>query len=635
MHRAPDPDLRGRVSSWAPYVLGGAAVALLFAVASTYRFAGSDSDTAVAAAQVSTTTAAVSVVSTAPTTTVTTAAPTTSAPVSTSPATTVSTRTTEPEGVAEPVGPHYGGVATVGVVGDLVSLNPLGTSGNSGPVAALTWAVTTGAIRMDPQTLQPAPVVIEALPTPDNGGLAVNEVGELVVRYTIRPDAVWADGTPITVDDFIRTHDVARGVIGRADLRDRYGGIVPGSVTGEGRSVEYRLRQPGLEWIALFDVLVPAHEVTATGFATSWNETMWSAGGPFQFVSSDPDRSSVRLIANERFWGRSADGGDPLPYLDGLEVRFYPTRGDLVDAVKAGEVDVASVGGDPATLTGLSRIEELLLDVQRGPAWEQIGFQFGPRRFDANPAPLTDDVEVRRAIAALVDRPALAAEVQGAFGRPLDSVVGLSWPDADEPAWSAIEDLDRAAATEYLTALVEASESPPVISFATTANDANREMLARRLVEALEPLGLVVDVSRTEPGAYFLDLVIPGSYEVAAWAWQASYGPWGVLDDMREHHITPWPDGTDFYQWRAGATDAFAQFQAALEQASGQVDVTVVGELIGQLEQHLFDDMVFIPLYAELNAAAVVVDRIGGFRHSPLPGGELASVAEWWTVETG
>ncbi len=623
MHRAPTPyTWQDRFIRLLPYVMGGAIAAVLLILAASIRFAGSSPDTGLAGAAVTTTPAPEPVTSAAPTTSV----PPATQPVATQPPATVAPATT----IDAAPGPTYGGFVTLGVVGEPRSLNPLGLDAGTGPVAALINAVTTGAVRLDPTTLDPTPLAVEELPTLDNGGLEITDSGELAVRYTIRADAAWADATPITFEDFQRTYDIARLAPDvHSGIREKYGAIVAGSLTGKGRFVEFRLRDPGLGWVTLFDVLVPAHQVDLGGFGPAWSETMWFAGGPFRFVALDRDARRVELAANERSWLSDPDSGDPLPYLEGVTMRYFPTRSELLAAVEAGEVDVAAVGGDPDVLDRLAGDPALLLDVQRGPAWEQIGFQFGSGRSRANPQSLISEVKVREAIAAILDRGAIATEIQGAFARSLDSISGVNWPAANHSAWAQLDAFDQAAAAEFLAGLAGAAEEAPVLNFSTTASDADREVVARHLVAALEPLGFTVAVSRIEPGAYFLDLIIPGAFEVAAWAWEARPGPFGAIQDLRDHHLIEWPQGTDFYNWRNAGSPLFAEFEAGLSAAVAELDYAQLPDQLSGLEALLVDDVVLIPLYPELNGA-VAAEPVRGFRHSILAGGEASTIAQWW-----
>ena len=536
-------------------------------------------------------------------------------------------------GLEAPV-PAYGGAVRVGIVGAPQSLNPLGLDSARESVMALRHAVTAGAIRLDPETRDPVAMVVNEVPTLENGGLEVLETGELRVRLEIRDDAVWSDGTPITADDFLQTYAVALQASGvPPDVRERYGLITSGSLIGEGGTVEYRLRAPGLTFLELFGVLVPAHEVTVAGFSSEWDDTMWAAGGPFRFFGFDPDASTLTLIANQRSWLTAPDSGDPLPYLDRLEFVYYPTLDELVAGVQAGEVDVARVGDDPAVIDSFAADSQFLLDVRRGPGWEQMGFQFGSGRTDVNPESLLADVDVRRAIATVVDRGALVDAVQGAFGTPLESITSTSWSLDRESPWTSF-DQDPTEAVRLLTEAAANAEVPPVLSFATTSNDVEREELARLLVDALEPIGFSVAITRTEPGAHFFDFVIPGEFEAAAWAWQSAPGPVGAVDDFRDRHVLDWPTGTDFYNWGASDDPAFEAFAQALDDVGATVGLEGVRDGLASLEAALADAVPLLPLYAELNGAVAAVDVVGGFEHSTLPAGHLAGVAGWWRIET-
>jgi len=45
------------------------------------------------------------------------------------------------------------------------------------------------------------PVMVEEVPTVENGMVTTNEAGNTVVTYKLRPGMKWSDGEPITADD--------------------------------------------------------------------------------------------------------------------------------------------------------------------------------------------------------------------------------------------------------------------------------------------------------------------------------------------------------------------------------------------------------------------------------------------------
>jgi hypothetical protein len=128
----------------------------------------------------------------------TTAAPgTTEAPTTTEAATTTaapeSTTTTE----AAPEGKPYGGEVIVADAQEPPTLNPKVPGGTNFIVAVIGQGHLVGVQNLNGNTLEFDPDVVEELPTTENGGVVINDDGTMTVSYTIKDEAVWADGTPI------------------------------------------------------------------------------------------------------------------------------------------------------------------------------------------------------------------------------------------------------------------------------------------------------------------------------------------------------------------------------------------------------------------------------------------------------
>jgi len=52
------------------------------------------------------------------------------------------------------------------------------------------------------------PIMVEEIPSPDNGLVTTNDAGNTVVTYKLREGMQWSDGEPITADDCMFWHDI-------------------------------------------------------------------------------------------------------------------------------------------------------------------------------------------------------------------------------------------------------------------------------------------------------------------------------------------------------------------------------------------------------------------------------------------
>lgn len=532
-----------------------------------------------------------------------------------------------------------GGDAVLGMALEPSSLNPFLEETAADPTLPLIGqAVWAGVQTIEADTLEFIPEVVTELPSVENGDLRLNEDGTMTVRYRIRPEAVWEDGSPITGSDFEFTYQTIvnpRNPI-RSSLRRAYQAIVPGSVKAEEKTFEYLLADPSLGYEFLFNVILPRAQVEGSSFARDWRETMWMAAGPFRFVEWNKGES-ILLERNPEYWKEDQATGDRLPYLEEVEFRFIPDPRDLIVAFKRREVDVIN------PLPRLDFIEELAalegegadVQVRQGPAWEHLNFQFGGGRFERNPESLNQYVEYRRAIAHLVDRPAIAQSIlQGALG-PLHSFIDLYWPGASQDAWSRY-DHDPRRARQLIDELGEElgrdfTEEPPQAVF-TTTNEPERVRLAEMLVRMLGEGGIEVTVELEERALFFGNSVAEGTWDIGEWAWIARQGRAGLVRSLQELFYLRPPSGLNYYRWSdLGEPNPDAQrAQEILAGLDTVVDEQELRTQILEVERILADQVVIIPLYTEPDVGVVWADEIVGYEHNPTVAGDTWNIEHWY-----
>ena len=92
----------------------------------------------------------------------------------------------------------YGGEAVIGTTVEPPTLNIFAPGGDSSVVALIGNAYWAGVQDTDGVTLELIPDLVTELPTVANGGITINPDGTETIRYTIRDEAAWADGQPIS-----------------------------------------------------------------------------------------------------------------------------------------------------------------------------------------------------------------------------------------------------------------------------------------------------------------------------------------------------------------------------------------------------------------------------------------------------
>lgn len=230
---------------------------------------------------------------------------------------------------------------------------------------------------------------------------------EFCVVYSIRPEARWSDGVPVSSEDFAYSADVlaAAGAPGHDLVR---------SVTALDRTTAVvALDLAYGSWRGLFPRVFRS-DGPWTGDPSGIEST-----GPFAFAEWQEGEFLV-LERNERWWvDQDPLSGEPVGDVSEVTLVFIDDPAAMVAALAAGEVDVITARPDQATIASLETLEGVEYAVAPGPFWEHIDFH--------HEDPMLAQLWLRSAIALAIDRE-----------RILDETVRLTHPSAttlDNTVW--------------------------------------------------------------------------------------------------------------------------------------------------------------------------------------------------------
>lgn len=498
----------------------------------------------------------------------------------------------------------------------------------------------TGVSHVDGFTLELIPEVVTELPTTSNGGVDVNDDGTMTVRYTIKDEAQWEDGTPISGDDFQFTLDT----ILDPDLpidKTTYEDIV--SSTAGAKTFEYTLSAPTLLYELLFakgsdNGLIPKHSVEGSDFVADWNDKMWASAGPFIF-SDWAKGEFITLVRNENYWKTDPETGQQLPYLDSVTFKFIPETESLINAFKAREVDVIQPDPNTEIIETLQALtpDGATVEVLSGPVWEHLNFQFGPGRLERNPNSCNDDPNMRLAVAQTIDKQLIVNEILAGQVEPLPSHVTAYAPTLSQDSWNQYE-FDPAAAAESYAAAVEASGTDCSVVFSTTSNNDARVKLSELFVGMMSASGIPYENQLEDSQLFFGETLDNGKWDLGEWAWVGTPGLAGLvgIHDVFDPEAPP-PDGSNYYRWgtedSSTINDDTVRFAEVRDAMNATVDDAEVVTLIQEAENLLADNLVIFPLYARLVTAAVWGDEIGGFKHNPTQASHTWNIEDWYRVD--
>jgi peptide/nickel transport system substrate-binding protein len=164
--------------------------------------------------------------------------------------------------------------------------------------------------------------------------------------------------------------------------------------------------------------MLPEHRLAAAldagTFAAAWSTTTPPseiAGlGPFVIRDYAPG-SRLVFDRNPRFWEKDAEG-KPLPYLDGVDIRFVPDQNAEALQLETGDVDLTTDFVSAESIASLSRSPRIrVVEVGADPNPDSLWFNLSAATTAAKQRPWLQQLEFRQAVSYAVDRQAIADTV--------------------------------------------------------------------------------------------------------------------------------------------------------------------------------------------------------------------------------
>ncbi len=220
-----------------------------------------------------------------------------------------------------------GGIYTEALVGSMGRLNPM-LDWNNPADRDVNRLLFSGLIRFDARGL-PQPDLAESWGTSSDG---------TVYNFSIRPNALWHDGQPVTTDDVLFTIELIKssGSLFPQDIKDLWTQVEVKKF--DDKNFQFKLPEPFAPFLdyVTFGVL-PKHilqTVPADQLANAEFNLKPIGSGPYQFESlliTGGQISGVTLAANPNYF-------ITRPYIDQIVFRYYPTSAAALDAYRQGEV---------------------------------------------------------------------------------------------------------------------------------------------------------------------------------------------------------------------------------------------------------------------------------------------------------
>lgn len=396
--------------------------------------------------------------------------------------------------------PAYGGTLSEGVVGSPRFVNPLlAVSDSDRDLVALTYAGLMGHDASG--TL--IPVLAEKYIVSPDG---------LVYIFTLRQNATWQDGTPVTADDVVFTVQKAQDQALKSPAYASWANIRAEAI--DARTVRFTLPKayaPFLEDTTLG--ILPKRlwqSVPDEDFPFAPQNTMPVGAGPFIAKSVSRDSSgTITGYTLDSFAGYALG----KPYLAHIKLSFFPDA----DALK-----VAYDKGQVASAYGIAQA-----GVQAAPYARIFGVFFNA---DKNPA--LKDVQVRKALSLAIDRTALTDSLLGGYAKPTmgplpagSGVPPLPLPDDATRIEDARQALVAAGYAFDGSAHAWSKGGQQLKLTLTTSNVPELKAVAAQIVKDWGTLGVPVQLELHEQNSFAQSVIRPRAYSALLFGEVVGTGP--------------------------------------------------------------------------------------------------------------
>ena len=483
---------------------------------------------------------------------------------------------------------------------------------NGGAEATTTTTATTISVETTTTAAAPPPECPDAF----------------CVRYHIRPEAAWADGTPVTAGDFAFTLETLMDQNLEIASRSGYS-LITGYNVVDDKTFLAIFSEVYAPWRSLFNVVLPAHELGDQPFNEVWDEAITLGSGPFQF-SEYVAEESISLTRNPNYWAtRDPASGASMGDVQNVRIDFLGDSATLIDALRDEEIDMFYPEPNESLVDEVTSMGDITSEIGPGRIWEHIDFNHDD--------PLLSKRYIREAFARAIDREEVLEEVvrpmlEGAVA--LGNTVWLTETPYYEDHFGQFT-YDPEAARQLLSAngCVEGEDGIYVcdgqrLSFrwATTAGIEGREALFDLAQEDLLEVGIEVVADFGPATRVFANEFIYGDSSV----WQILNFAWfGAADPSGRNTV---------YYCEGAAPSGFGdinvnrycndEIEDLIRQTETEVDDQARAALYNQADSLYLGDVASIPLYQKPSFFAWN-EVITGPRDNPSSSGPFWNISTW------
>lgn len=523
--------------------------------------------------------------------------------------------TQQPAATPSFIEPSSGGIYTEALVGAFGRLNPLYDLNNQAD-RDIDRLIFSSLIRFDSRGI-PQAELAESWGVSSDG---------MIYNITLRPNASWHDGVPVTSDDVIYTLSLLRSQFSSYsdDVRAMWDQV---EITRlDEKNLKFSLPEPFAPFLDYLTFgILPKHLLEAVPGDLLLNHDFNLSpigSGPYQcdkLVVEDGKITGVILSRNENYYGQT-------PYLDQIVFRYYEDAPSAYAAYIEGEVlGISQITTD--ILEGALASQTLAFYSSRLPRLSIVLLNLN------NPEkPFLQEKNVRRALMMALNRQWMADTFLGGQAIIADSVIlpgiwayyeGVEHISYDP---RKAEDILGKAGYDLVGTDTIRSKEDVQLSFSLLYpdNDLNR-MIVETIQRQWAEIGVAVDLEAVSYETLLEDHLIPRSYDAALvdMDLHRSYDP----DPYPFWHQTEATGGQNYSQWDNRSASEY------LEQSRVIADMDTRMRLYRNFQVIFARELPALPLFFPVYTFGVDT-RVLGVQSPPLfeAADRFNGVSEWYLL---
>ena len=511
--------------------------------------------------------------------------------------------------------PASGGIYTEALVGSFGRLNPL-LDLNNPPDREVDRLLFSSLLKFDSQGI-PQPDLAESWGVSADGK---------IYNVTLRANAKWDDGTPVTSDDVLFTLSLLRSQNSAfsSDVRTLWDGVEITRLND--KNIKFVLTEPFVPFLDYLTFgILPKHlleSVAADQLTANVFNLAPVGSGPYKFDHLVIDKGKIAglvLTASKTYFGQ-------VPYIDQIVFRYYSDSKTALAAYQSGEVLGISQISQDAMPAALSETN-LATYSSRMPRLTMIFLNLGDKSL-----PFFQDKNVRKALMLGINRQWMVDKLLVGQGIVANSPIlpgtwayynGIAQINFDPDA--AIAALKTAGYVLPADSNVRAKDDVALSFTLAYPDDDLHTKLAQSIQQNWAAIGVEVTLKAVSYDSLLNDYLTPRTYQavLADMDLSRSYDP----DPYPFWHQAEITGGQNYSQWDSRTASEY------IEQARVTADQGVRLRLYRNFQVVFANELPALLLYYPVSTFGVDL-RVRGVQGLPLfePADRFNGISSWYLV---